>query len=355
MNETQSPAHRNAFDFLRLVAATLVMYGHAFPLFGMGGGDVIKRLIPPADAGSIGVAIFFSISGYLNAKSVQRSDVATFYIHRAVRIFPGLVGALLFCTFVVGPLCTNLPLAEYFKVAATYRYLLDNSFLSINYGLPGVFSGNHYPGTVNGSLWTLPSEVALYLALPFVMRAFAVKARAMVIAACGFFTLHALCMGFDVSHVNVFGLGNPLLVTANAMEFFIGAALSQIEPPRVPLRAAAWWGFALLVLSRTQYGSLAYLVVLPMFSVALGTSGSRKMRVKHDISYGIYIYAFPVQQMIQHFLGGLATPTVMLLAAYVATATLALGSWFFVEQPLLLRRAEVRKFLLPGKAPVAST
>ena len=160
----------NNFDLLRLVAALSVIFSHAFllaensqdhdPLMILTGGQAILGLA--------GVFVFFTISGYLITQSFETTpSPVVFLAKRALRIFPGLLGCLLVCTFAIGPLVTALPLAEYLIRPETYLFLLHNAVLDVEYNrLPGVvFWPGNIGGIVDGPLWSLPCEALLYLML----------------------------------------------------------------------------------------------------------------------------------------------------------------------------------------------
>jgi hypothetical protein len=126
----------NAFDQLRLLGAILVIYGHSYVLFG--------RPVPTFAANTVstlGVKIFFCISGYLVAVSWLRDPhLLRFLARRSLRIFPALIVVTLLTTFVLGPALTKMPLSRYFSEVGTYAYL-NNIRLYITYFLPGVFEG----------------------------------------------------------------------------------------------------------------------------------------------------------------------------------------------------------------------
>src|SRR5947207_1008625 len=157
----------NNFDLL-LLAALSVIFSHAFllaensqdhdPLMILTGGQAILGLA--------GVSVFFTISGYLITQSFETTPSPfAFLAKRALRIFPGLLGCLLICTFAIGPLVTTLPLSEYLARPETYLFLLHNAVLDIDYNrLPGVaFWPGNIGGIINGPLWSLPCWALLYL------------------------------------------------------------------------------------------------------------------------------------------------------------------------------------------------
>src|SRR3984893_10721087 len=135
-----APAHRsNNFDFLRLIGAVLVIYGHASPLTG-----TVSPGFAANGVATIGVKIFFVISGYLVALSWLRDgNLARFLLRRCLRIFPALVAVVILTVLVLGPLLTTQPLSAYFNNPLVTFYL-RNIALYINYSLPGVFEHNVY-------------------------------------------------------------------------------------------------------------------------------------------------------------------------------------------------------------------
>ncbi len=328
----------NLFDLLRFIAATMVIYGHSYPLLGLTPPDLITRIFPFADSGALGVYIFFSISGFLNAKSVVKNKATVFYINRSLRIFPGLFVALLFAALVVGPLCTALPLDRYIVSPQTWRYITANSVLSPNYALPGVFNENLYKTAVNGSLWTLPTEFALYLILPLAVKALDNRLRATLLIAAGLLFFHIISVYISGYAINTFGLGPLEEVSANAFFFFAGASVAYSGAEKSSTRQLIFLSLLLLFTGRAAYGSIAFLIIFPMLVIKIGSLETRRLKLKNDISYGIYIYAFPVQQTVWHFFNSKISPVVMMLLSMLVTFVLALISWHFIEKPILANR-----------------
>ena len=147
-------AHQNNLTALRWLAASLVLYGHAFVFLGLP-EPLFLQWVP---MGPLGVYIFFAISGYLVAQSWQRDpSVLRFLAKRALRIFPGLLACTLISVVVLGPWLTTLDMATYWRNEHTRGYFA-NVWLYMTYHLPGVFAQNKLPHAVNGSLWSLPVE-----------------------------------------------------------------------------------------------------------------------------------------------------------------------------------------------------
>lgn len=153
--------HSDNLTFLRLFAALMVIYGHSFPLTGFSSPGYLMNGVQ-----TIAVKAFFVISGYLVTESWLRDqDFSRFAIKRLLRIVPALLFLVIFTAFIVGPILTHLPIGEYLGSGGAFRYLWNALFFPI-YDLPGVFPDNIYPVAVNGSLWTLPVELSMYILLP---------------------------------------------------------------------------------------------------------------------------------------------------------------------------------------------
>ena len=160
----------NNFDLLRLIAAVLVLVGHA-PLIL---NAVYYSFDPFAPVfghplHSFGLVVFFVISGFLVTRSWERRpSLFNFMTARILRLYPGLIVAMLILVFIVGPLITKTDLGNYFTATTTYKYLANATLIRITYVLPGVFEGNPIGPSLNGSLWSLPYEFFCYFIVLFV-------------------------------------------------------------------------------------------------------------------------------------------------------------------------------------------
>lgn len=292
------------FDLMRLAAALLVVVSHTFPL----SGAPPLRILGVEDLGALGVSIFFVISGYLVTASYLR-DPKTYLVKRILRIEPGLIASLV-VTVLLLALVTTAPAAEYWPAAA--MYVIRNALLyPATYELPGVFAGAPMAGVVNGVLWTLRLEFTFYVVL------LAIRARPAIVyalaAACAAVWLAMTFTtpdwaGETPTRIAYLGARNGLL-------FFAGAAF-QLAGRMPPL----WLG-GLSALAFPLLGPLA----LPTAVLGL----SRPGKLPADLSYGIYIYAFPLQQWLA-IQGRLNLATAVLCVLPFAAA-----SWFLVERPAL--------------------
>jgi peptidoglycan/LPS O-acetylase OafA/YrhL len=317
-----------SFDLLRLIAAFAVLWSHQFALMKLPEPSILGTT-PSA----IGLYIFFAISGYLNTNSLLRGQSSwRFLIRRARRIFPALIGLAIFCVLLGAILTTADGLVFWAKVP---DFIFRNSTIlfGIRYTLPGVFEANPYPGPMNGSLWTLPAEIKLYIYLALI--AVVVRYRAAVLAGVLIVALIGFLIWFNVT------TANPTEAHFNkfALLFIAGAALAILERRYGTVRAFV--GLAMLsAVSGLTTAVAGWLPMMSLVFIAIGKSQTpRQIRPTIDLSYGVYLYAFPVQQVMA--MSDLSFwPS--LGAAVVTTTALAWLSARFIEQPAL-GAAQVRQ------------
>jgi peptidoglycan/LPS O-acetylase OafA/YrhL len=343
---------RNNFDFLRIVAALMVLFGHSYVLSGRGALEPLARYSGLDGFGAVGVSIFFVISGFLVTASYDRTpDAPSYFAGRLLRILPGLAAALALSALALGPLATDLPAAVYFADLKTWLYVTRNLLLyPVTYDLPGVFTANPYPDAVNGSLWTLRLEFTCYLLVPLLdwrrmLRPRVVEALA-VLAAAAYLVL-AVLGPERVPAIALIGARFGFLFVAGAALHYrrdqpwlrSGATLAAAAA--VFVLAAPFAGWALLVTP----------LVLPVLVVAFALRplpGLSSFSRYGDYSYGVYIYAFPVQQAWMHWVGperlGMWAFTGLTVAC---VAPLAAASWLLVEKPALDLKARLRARLAP--------
>lgn len=344
----------NSFDVVRLFAALLVVYGHAYPLTGAASPHFAGNSVQ-----AIGVKIFFVISGYLILGSWQRDpSVWRFFMRRALRILPGLVAVVLICAMLLGPALTGLPTAEYLHNSRTWTYF-TNILIRPQYDLPGVFVSNVYPNAVNGSLWSLPAEVAMYVIGPLACVAGVLCLRSPrwgAAAVAGI--LVALSMWFlrisPPSATPVIYGSSVLSFLDVAPYFMLGSLYSLFKAQKIfnpTVAGASWVLLSFVSLPGLLYEPVLYLV-LPYVVLTLGTQTTwlgNRLNTFGDISYGVYLYGFPLQQCV-----ALLVPASRDSAWFNAGLTLipllsvATLSWRYVERPFMqYKPAAVR---LPSQA-----
>ena len=324
----------NNFDTLRLCAAIGVLISHSFPLsFDAAEPQPLYLLTDgQTELGSISVLIFFVISGYLITQSFGRSPFALRFIAaRALRIVPGLFVALVLTAAVLGPAVTTLPLDQYFSRPDTAWYVPRNlSLFMLQYGLPGVFDANPARGVVNGALWTLQYEVLMYL----------------VVLALGMARL------LRPGVVLALWLGVMLLswrwIGALRVQFgtpFLSGAVLYLWRDRVPLdwRLAVVSAAALPVTAQARGVRQAFPpcgAYLVIFTATMPSVRLPNLARGGDLSYGLYIFAWPVQQTVTCLIGPPLTWYENVAVSLPVVLGLAALSWHLVEKPALsLKRA----------------
>lgn len=334
---------RNNFDLLRLVAAISVIFSHSFLIAeGTQNNEPLIRLTGnQAILGLTGVFVFFAISGFLVTQSFEHTASPLHYLaKRALRIFPGLFVATLVSAFVLGPLVTDLPLAPYLSRAEPYEYVVGNTLLDQSvHQLPGVWFADNPTGVeINGSLWTLRSEFMMYLMVLAlgVCRLLTVRTAA-VLLAFGMASLHFNML----DELEKWGWVFQLLSSWGWLVAFFAAGMilyklrhSRIFDGRIALLALA--GLALSIPLRQ------FILLFPIFGcyLALWLALNPYLPVIPaarfgDLSYGLYIYGWPAEQLVMWLSGGRATWWQVFLIALPATAVLAFLSWHLVERPML--------------------
>jgi peptidoglycan/LPS O-acetylase OafA/YrhL len=321
---------------MRLLAALMVFHGHAFALAGRGQ----PRLAGSLAIGGVAVSVFFVMSGYLVTKSALRRSLMSYAVARAIRIWPGLV----VCCAVsigLGALVTTIPVAHYLSHPQTVSYL-RNAFVfwtEMQADLPGVFEGRPHTA-MNGSLWTLRYEVFCYVALACAA-VFGPKGVLVTIAAVGVFAIAVLFGRPSQGGITMLDYFEFRWMALLGGAFFLGALLNWLDRPKLP-RLIAVSLFAMLLVYRDPllrqiagtflYGSAA-------LWVCLNLNLDQKITRGTDLSYGIYIYAFPCQQIAtQFFVDGKSGFNSAYITSLLATLVLACLSWFLVERPILRQK-----------------
>ncbi|MFO1150482.1 MAG: acyltransferase [Alsobacter sp.] len=342
----------NNLNLLRFCAASMVILGHAYPLTrAPGATDPLGRF--GLGFGGLGVCIFFVISGFLISQSFERRrSSASFWRARVLRIWPGLLVSSLFTAFVVGSLATNLPRSAYLADPDTWLYPLRAMLLrplADGLFLPGVFERNPFPRLPNGSVWTLYYEVLCYglvavvgLLAPLVR---APKLPLVLVAAVAIFVLYGLSPP---------ALAIELKPPLSYYVAFLCGMVAYEGRDRLPLarRWLAASGAAILLFSGLAYFKVPLadvFIIVPVAYVVLYVAFWPRLYVRAfnevgDYSYGIYVYAFPIQQLLSMWIPGIYALTNAALA-FVMTLVPAVLSWHFVEKPsLALKSAPARVY-----------
>jgi peptidoglycan/LPS O-acetylase OafA/YrhL len=348
---------RNALNAWRLALATGVILCHSWPLTGR------RVSFEPAHQllRDVWVDGFFAISGFLiTASWLSNPRLRNYFAARGLRILPGLWVCLTITAFVIAPIGVAIqrgPAVKLLLSRAPIEYVLKNSAVAmLKPDIGGTPQGVPWPRAWDGSLWTLLPEVFCYITVAVLGVAGLLSRRWLLPAALA---LTLVCSALlppwsafaDAIEAQqqidpakaAFVLG--AVATRFAVMFLAGAVLYQFRdviPARWSLVAAAM----AIVLASTLLPNYRLLGGIPL-TYAIIVSGAlihhKRLRLRTDLSYGVYIYAFPIQQLL--VISGLASmnPVVFASIAAITTLPLAALSWFAVEKPALSLKSRFKR------------
>lgn len=344
------------FDLLRLLFATLVIYSHSFELIRV--VSPIDNLLGATSLGQLAVDGFFLISGYLITESwLVDPSVKRFLAKRVLRIYPAFIVASIVSIFVAGPLGA-IP-HQYFAeldIARVFRGLL---LLQVP-TTPRTFAGTSIE-LVNGAVWTISFEFRCYLLAMLLGLVGIFRGRYALVAltlAIGI----AICLsapvagGTDSQHL-VFGL--KALRVSDYMAWFAALFMTggcyALFRDRIRFSPLAWaCAFLVLVFCVTHASLLRVGVLLAGSYVVFGIAAAPapwkalgdKLR-RTDISYGLYLYGWPVQKVLAWYFPSLSGWDIFPLTLIIAGA-LAFASWVCIEKPALRAKPKGLKDSVSG-------
>ncbi|MEI7681264.1 MAG: acyltransferase [Betaproteobacteria bacterium] len=336
--------HVNRFDALRLIAAWLVLLDHSYPLSGSADVNLVTRWLRLDTGGGLGVAIFFAVSGYLVTISYENcNSVAVFIKRRMLRIYPALVVLSLLSVLVLGPMLTNLSLADYLHHPLTLKFLSTARGFDMFITLPGVFDGNPI-SAVNGSLWSLPYELGCYLSLvaialiPMTLR---IKAGLSVGVLLVLLMTRPLVPPTS-PYETYFGLDH--YATQLGLIFAVGALLAtfrKLLSRRLWNSIGLFSGIGLCVAWNLPFGKgpiVLYSLCIAGAVLWLALFGRWLPIIPEkigDLSYGTYLYGFPVQQCLTHAHIAAYGIEAFIIASTACTLVVAALSWHLIEKPFM--------------------
>jgi len=322
----------NNFDLIRLICAMLVIYGHANALTPPPASenytDFVYLLIG-CHSSSIAVYIFFFLSGLLVTNSLITSrDAVKFICARLFRIYPGFLVLLFITTFVLGPILTTTSLSSYFSIPNTYGYFIGNLFLITQHFLPGVFDTNAYKSVVNGSLWTIKYELIAYLVIVFLFSINLLNRKSFLLI------LGLVVTTFIVSaYFPQLKGSSPLYLM---LVFCIGVSLA-LWKEHIDVDYKTTLILCLLWLMTKHTFLNEFFLFLMVFSGMLFFSANdyfRKMTLKYDVSYGVYLYGFLIAQMLAKYYPMLTIGWHQIITISLSLCVGLLSS-IYIENPMI--------------------
>ena len=338
-------SRKNNFNIIRTAASLFVFAGHTGRITG---------IEPPGFSGYVlhemGVAILFMLAGYLVTESwLKDPDLLRYGIRRFFRLWPPFAVMIFIMTFVAGPLVSELGFSGYFQ--SWYSAYLNNLRLYITYALPGVFTDLPIANTVNGSLWTMPVEAALYVITPLTAAALHMRRRsdrsfaAAAMLTAAFLALDLYFIAFMRGTQVVFYRTDLISAHHLGLSYITGALFTYPQVKRsLNLQKSCIGMGVLLLLSRAPAPLLYFFMDLFIpyfvFSFALAPEPVfQGFGRKRDLSYGIYLYGFFFQQLtVQCMRRSNLNPEYIsvLVISLLPTLLAAIISWKLVEKPLQL-------------------
>lgn len=338
----------NNFDLIRLISALLVLihhsssilYGHPLTF------DPFQRLIG-MDMGKLGVITFFIISGFLIAKSWDsKKSVLSFTFSRFFRIYPAAITVILFSVLFFGYFITTLPFNEFIIHPTTLRYLQNVSLFGIYHFLPETLMNNPTSG-INGSLWTMPYELTCYLFLGIIGLTSILKSKYLTLAT---FISALLCLTIfqtELKNIVIPIIQIDLIRFYPLLLFFFSGVvyykLKNLIEYRIIIALLILIILFLIQTYLTQSIN-AKIIGLPylVFTIAFWKKvPSTFLTRDKDLSYGFYLYAFPIQQLIVYHLKDNLNLLSFIILSIPITFVMALFSWNYIEKPALVLKQKI--------------
>jgi peptidoglycan/LPS O-acetylase OafA/YrhL len=344
----------NNFNLMRLLAAMAVLLSHSYALaIGSSKAEPLGTSLG-VTFGSMAVDFFFIISGFLVTGSLlAKRNLLQFAWARVLRIYPAIVVVVLLSVFVLGLFFTTYPPASFLLSKETHIYLIKNTTIATGaaYTLPGVFGANPYKNSVNGSLWTLPYEVRLYIALGILWAVLGIarnyRLRAFKCSVVSLALISALAL--IAEHFHFMWPSKHIFLRLFCM-FFTGAAYYVLKERVIMSKAIFLFCLSAILLSAFTNKDLFFLTysllsAYVLFFLAYVPSGRiRFFNSLGDYSYGTYIYAFPVQQAAAACIPGISVAG-MFAVSFPVTLLLAVLSWHLVEKRALQLKSSLPVFV----------
>lgn len=364
---SQFNPRENSFGFLRLLLATGVLFSHCYILGSFGPQPLLGFSHNELTLGSLCVLCFFVLSGFLITRSrAEGNSSIAFLWHRFLRIFPGFWVCLLITTIIFAPIYCFLERHSLVEFYSTHQqsflsYLKLNAGLHIGqWGIPPLLQSVPYPGVINGSIWSLYFEWHCYLRVLLLGFILQLPLRAVWISLYTLATWGAYIAdqqpssGFGVLYHLIFRHLGGDQTSRQLGAYFAMGSFFYLYRHRIPNHLGLFCLSTIAVILGLHFHVLGYLgpPALTYSLLWLAFNLPRKLAwfdKVGDVSYGLYIYAFPIQQALA--LGG--APRLGLTAYVILSMAITLGlailSYKFIEAPALKAKRYDPTFGLESK------
>ncbi|MDH6251174.1 peptidoglycan/LPS O-acetylase OafA/YrhL [Chryseobacterium sp. H1D6B] len=320
---------KNNFDFIRVLLAFIVFVGHLGVL-----SQSPKLAILMYSPVEIAVFAFFIVSGFLIARSYERSSSLLSYAKKRFnRIVPGYLLVVFLCAILLSLLST-LSFSEYFGSSELYKYLFWNSIF-MNFKaptLPGVFHNQ----AVNGALWTLKIEVCYYIAVPLMFLFFGKNNKYRNISLIIFYFVSLIYL----NSFRMMGKEEISRQIPGALCYFIGGMLVYFNFEKFIKHKNLLFIIALitvwidLILNIRLFSPIMISVIV--LYIAYSFKFLNNFGKYGDFTYGIYIFHFPIIKTFTAL--GLFenyNPYLMAVVCMLVVIGVGVSSWHFYEKKFL--------------------
>lgn len=322
---------------MRHLGAFLVLYAHAITAYGEEEW-LAHQFKPRLELSSLGVEIFFIISGYLVTKSLLITpNRKLFALKRWLRLWPALFVTTCVLCFLIGPLLTTLSLPQYFTNTDTWLFFIRNSLFWPVFHLPGVLGGT----ALNSTFWTLLFEALCYGILFILGKHFIQRYTKLLISCWLLLMVYKYAIPVKLIWPNAiaayeYGVSSMLFFFFTAACWYLYSANKKI-----PSNIISWVAFIVFVVYTTipaipTYFDIMRDIALVLLVTEWGRSKAILTWPSWDISYGTYLLGFSVELLLVHSCKAiLPTATAVFIATLVVTIPLAFCMWYWIEKPAL--------------------
>lgn len=321
----------NNFNLLRVVLASMVIIYHSFAIFNDRAiSDPIIKYLGVISTGGLAVKTFFFLSGMLVTKSLMNNgSFLRFVKSRLNRILPAYFCVILISALVIGPLISQLTYADYFSDKNTWLYIFNNFALNTAYLIPGVFI--HSKFGFNGSIWTIPLEIACYSILAIYIISIKIMKMPNPLFLCLLVIIAPLTPLRDWLFNSNGASAIYMLAPCFALGCITAILKNNLKVMFMPYFVLFLLGFFVdnNILKNYLFCFSFCMICLYLFTTKI----SKKIRIQDDVSYGMYLWGFPIQQIIAN---NVTTNLVLsCLASLVAAYLVGQVSWRVIEKPFI--------------------
>jgi peptidoglycan/LPS O-acetylase OafA/YrhL len=338
----------NALNAWRLGLALAVIVWHSLVLTGRPLPSFALHQFATQDF----VDGFFAISGFLIPASwLSNPRLRNYALARGLRILPGMWVCLVVTAFVIAPIGVAIQggsAATLRTSGGPLRFVVRNSAVAyVQFDIAGTPSGVPFPGMWNGSLWTLQYEVLLYIAVA-VLGLVTILGRRWLFPVA--FTLALVWSTLDPCPLDG---GTVAERTARLAVMFAAGGLMHRFRDVIPARwSLVAVGAAIVLAANVLLPDYRLVGAIPLAYTVIASGAlihHQRLNLRTDLSYGTYIYACPIQQVL--VIAGLGTLNTWVFAIIATAVTLpfAAMSWFLIEKPAMRLKSRITgKRVRPG-------